>query len=71
MRTYRLELILNERDLIEFLDQNPGYKPTVEGIANSDTSAVMQDAPELYRPTTRKPRGRRKRTVETLQAAAE
>jgi hypothetical protein len=71
MRTYRLELILNERDLIEFLDQNPGYKPTVEGIR--EAGAAAEDAPTdvWHSAKTRKPRGRRKRTVETLQAAAE
>ena len=71
MRTYRLELILSERDLIAFLDQNPGYKPTVEGIAA--TTGDAEDAPtDNWRPTaTRKPRTRRKKTVDVLQAAAE
>jgi hypothetical protein len=70
MRTYRLELILSERDLIAFLDQNPGYKPTVEGIAAAPGDSEV--AADTWRPTaTRKPRGRRKRTVETLQTAAE
>jgi hypothetical protein len=69
MRTYRLELILNERDLIEFLDQNPGYKPTVEGIREA---GVEDEAADAWRPTaSHKPRGRRKRNVESIQAAAE
>jgi len=69
MRTYRLELILSERDLIAFLDQNPGYKPTVEGVASADA----EDAPtDTWRPTaTRKPRTRRAKTASVTQAAAE
>jgi hypothetical protein len=63
-------LILNERDLIEFLDQNPGYKPTVEGIREAGGAA--EDAPiDWHSAKTRKPRARRKRTVESIQAAAE
>jgi hypothetical protein len=69
---YRVELRLNQHDLIDFLDQNPGYKPFVEGIADPDADKPDAAESELaYRPTTRKPRARRKRTVEALQAAAE
>jgi hypothetical protein len=74
---YRVELRLNQRDLIDFLDQNPGYKPLVEGIADASSSPEVttldpDSSSDFYRPAkTRKPRARRKRTVETLQAAAE
>jgi hypothetical protein len=63
-------LILNERDLIAFLDQNPGYKPTVEGIREAGGA---EDAPiDAWRSAkTRKPRTRRTRTVEANQIAAE
>ncbi len=71
MNTYRLELILNERDLIAFLDQNPGYRPTVEGIANAGGSAKDAPIDVWHSAKTRKPRGRRKRNAEPLQAAAE
>ena len=71
-RLYRVELRLNQHDLIDFLDQNPGYKPLVEGLADPD--ADKQDAgPELsYRPVRQTPRKRRKKTaLEPTQAAAE
>ena len=69
MRTYRLELILNERDLIAFLDQNPGYKPTVEGIREAGAEDAATD---VWRPnSTRKPRSRRPRTAAPAQVAAE
>lgn len=71
MRTYRLELILNERDLIEFLDQNPGYKPTVEGIREAGGATEDEPVDVWHSAKSRKPRARRKRTVEPIQAAAE
>lgn len=70
MRTYRLELILSERDLIAFLDQNPGYKPTVEGIANAG-GAEDEPIDAWHSSKSRKPRARRKKAVDVLQAAAE
>lgn len=65
MRMYRVELTLNQRDLMEFIDQNPGYKALVTAV-ESEKAAQAEPTEPVYKPQ----RQVRKRRTKAQMAAA-
>ena len=72
-RLYRVEMTLNQNDLIEFIDQNPGYKALITaveppaGASRIRTRSTRRRAP----PARRKRRTKAQIEADRMPKAAE
>ena len=65
-RLYRVEMTLSQNDLIEFIDQNPGYKALITAV---EPPAAAESADTPYTPA-RVTQRRKRRTKAQIEADA-
>lgn len=63
-RLYRVEMTLSQKDLIEFIDQNPNYKASIAAV---EPPAAEQDTNATYKPA-RVVQRRKRRTKAQIEA---
>jgi hypothetical protein len=63
-RLYRVEMTLNQNDMIQFIDQNPGYKALITAV---EPPAAAGQPVETYKPE-RAIQRRKRRTKAQIEA---